>query len=109
MPWANVNPPIWFDAMIKFHESKGIKLDDLQKDFLCGVCSDCLEINPATEVDYKYLEKDSNFLFVGLDINPADIELVNGTFEHLRNDNKVNLKGAYLHLLHGAGGDNENG
>eukprot|EP01036_Dinobryon_divergens_P037865 gene37865-49623_t len=68
VPWSLITPKVWHAGLQK--------LLDKDKDDECGLCGDCKTVISPTSLGDKRKESSSEYVFIGVDINRRNIDLV---------------------------------
>ena len=68
VPWSLMTPKVWYEGLQK--------VMDKDKDDECGLCGDCKTVISSTSLNDKRNESSSEYVFIGVDINRRNIDLV---------------------------------
>lgn len=93
-PWNKVTPGVWHEHIPSAMSYEG-----------CGACDDCKSLH--TVVSNQESTNDDDFIFIGLDLNRRNIELVEKSIESLNNTSSsgVKMNGVRFYLTWAAASD----
>jgi hypothetical protein len=68
VPGSTMTPKVWHEGIKK--------VMDKGKEDTCGFCGDCKTVISSTSLNDKRKESSSEYVFIGVDINRRNIDLV---------------------------------
>jgi hypothetical protein len=98
-PWTGVTPQTWHNSLNKHI----IKSDPICGN--CGCCEDCTTVfNNVSKLQYSPHEH-HKLLFVGVDLNMYNLNMVDNLINDVKSSSTQNLKGVDFFAVHAAGGE----